>query len=335
MSRLKPIETKTLSLSPGLHILTYAEATDSFNPPLVNIAIPIGLIGSRVSLMFLEPLNEGFLTKPDEAVVIYIAGESAELLIGIFIGTQCNNPEIKLKTRHLIENHQATLPSTLSQHDIPVTNNKPLSTDNILPLAFSGHVEWQGDQQLNLGQGLGNPDKNWRIERFAIHWPNKPNGVEIEYGCYVKTLGETPKTTQNNFVGTKARALPITALSAQLIGVNADNYQLTLDVIFSETGLRPINANGQLIWGIHENEFLTGLRGFVTQKTTTSDATQASSIENRWSNTASVQPLPIENTVTVSANESTQINSIDQEEDRVPVVSATQADKPSNVISFS
>ncbi len=292
MSLLKPIETKTLQLRPGLHLLTYIKATDNLNPPIINIAIPIGLMSSRIAMLFLDANNEGFLNKPDDAVVIRVIGEAADLLVGIFITTECKSAEIQLKTEFLLENNQdLAVKSNIESETNELITDDDLSTEKTLQLSFSGHVEWQGDIQLAAGEGLGNPDKNWRIESFAIHWPNKPEGVDIEYRCYVKTLGETLTTLSNGFVGTKARALPITALSAQLTGLNAENYELTIQVIFSETDLRTITADGEFIWGIHEHEFLTGIRGFVKQKkkqkAINSSSTQNSTVENSWSKTDS------------------------------------------------
>jgi len=270
---IKPIETKTIHLRSGLHLLTYVEAADTDTPPIVNINVPMGLVDSRVSMMFLDPNNEGFLIQPNDAVVIRVIGEPAELSIGILTATQCKSAEIKLKTDYLLatEDEKANLTATDEEN-----------AEKILPLSFSGHVQWEGDVHSNAGEGLGNPERNWRIENFAIHWPNKPEDINIEYSCYVKSLGETPKTLLDGFIGTKARALPITALSAQLVGFGSENYELIIQVVFSETGLRTLTADGTLIRGIHENEFLTGIRGFVKQK---SNLTKADITENKWSDT--------------------------------------------------
>lgn len=288
MPLLKPIEIKTLHLRPGLHLLTYIDAIDKFHPPLVNITVPMGLIESRVTMMFLEANNEGFLNRPEDAVVIRVIGEPAELSIGIFITTDCKSPEIKLKTQYLLAKDESVLSSAIDKKTaLSAKENQDLSTEEIFQLSFSGHVEWEGDKQLAAGEALGNPDKGWRIERFAIHWPKKPEEVDIEYRCHVKTIGDTLKTSLNGFVGTKARALPITGLSVQLTGLKAKNYELIIEVIFSETGLRTLTADGQFIWGIHDNEFLTGIRGFVRHKAIDSYPAQTSAVENKWSNTDS------------------------------------------------
>jgi hypothetical protein len=265
MSQLKSIETKPLYLRAGLHLLTYIEAVDKENPPLINIILPMGQVNSQVSFLFSDPQKEGFLTQPNEIVAVRVMGAPVELVIGIFASPDCKSPEIKLKTELLSPEKEDVKNQETPTLTAP-TVEETLSSENKHPLAFSGHVQWQGDVQVAQGEALGNPQKNWRIESLAIHWPKKPEEIDIEYYCYVKTLGQSPKSILDQPTGTKARALPISALSAQLIGANADQYELTLQVIFSETGLRSLTANGELFSGLHENEYLTGIRGFVTRK---------------------------------------------------------------------
>ena len=336
---IKPIETKTLHLRPGLHLLTYADAADPYNPPLVNINVPMGLVGSRISMLFLDANNEGFLNQPNDAVVIRVIGESAELSIGILVTTECKSAEIKLKTEYLLGKEDDLNESSVDDEKIDLAPVDEEGTEKILPLSFSGHVEWQGDVDSAVGEGLGNPEKNWRIENFAIHWPNKPEGIDIEYRCHVKSLGETLKTLLDGFVGTKARALPITALSAQLVGLGSENYELVIQVMFSETGLRTITADGEFIWGIHENEFLTGIRGFVKQKTIDTKIDKVAAVENKWSDagTDSIKETLVTEEDTAIA-ENTWANAGETptvgKQETHTITSPVQKNTPSNVISF-
>jgi len=338
---IEPIETKTIHLRPGLHLLTYADAADQYNPPLVNINVPMGLVGSRVSMLFLDANSEGFLNQPNDAVVIRVIGESAELSIGILVTTECTSAEIKLKTEYLLASEDHLNDSSMEMNDekIDLTPIDEEGSEKILPLSFSGHVEWQGDVHSAVGEGLGNPEKNWRIENFAIHWSKKPEGIDIEYRCYVKSLGETLKTSLDGFVGTKARALPITALSAQLVGLGSENYELIIQVMFSETGLRTITADGELIWGIHENEFLTGIRGFVKQKAVDTKIDKVTAVENKWSN---AETDSIKETL-VTEKETAIVENTWANADKTPTVekqethtitSPVQKSTLSNVISF-
>jgi hypothetical protein len=329
---IKPIETKTIHLRPGLHLLTYVDAADQYNPPLVNINVPMGLVGSRVSMMFLDANNEGFLNQPNDTVVIRVIGESAELSIGILVTTECKSAEIKLKTEYLLGKEDDLNESSVDDEKIDLAPVDEEGTEKILPLSFSGHVEWQGDVHSSAGEGLGSPEKNWRIENFAIHWPEKPEGIDIEYRCHVKSLGETLKTSLDGFVGTKARALPITALSAQLVGLGSENYELVIQVMFSETGLRTITADGEFIWGIHENEFLTGIRGFVKQKTV--DVDKASVNENKWSNASSASSIEEEKSDTENTWANSSETSVVEKQKTHTITSPIQKNTPSNIISF-
>lgn len=307
MSELKAIESKNLRLSTGLHLLSYLDAVDIENPPLVNIAIPMGQVNSQVSLLFQDPSHEGFLNKPNDSVVVRVVGESAEVTVGIFITPACKSTEIKFEAKPLLSENTVTtdtapepveaISPTVETETAVLTDKTPESeeaatpTEKDYPLAFSGHVQWQGDVQLAAGEALGNPEKDWRIESFAIHWPEKPADVSIEYHCYVNTLGESPKSSLNALTGTKARALPIAALSAKLIGENADLYELIIEVIFSETGVKTLSTDGELTWGLHENEYLTAIRGIVTEKVVMEETVVTDNVvENIWAD--SVQPEP-------------------------------------------
>ncbi|MCK4492911.1 MAG: hypothetical protein KAU26_02575 [Methylococcales bacterium] len=328
MSELKPVESKNLRLAVGLHLLSYLDAVDSDHPPLVNIAVPMGQIDSQVSFLFQDPNNEGFLKKPYETAVVRVIGKPAEIMVGIFITSECKSAEIKFEAKPLTLDEKAPDTETETEAETEIeteanvdTTTVDLSPEKNYPLAFSGHVQWQGDVQLAAGEALGNPEKSWRIESFAIAWPDKPAEVDIEYYCYVNNLGESPKSSLNALVGTKARALPIAALSAQLIGANADRYELTIEVIFSETGVRTLSTDGSLTWGLHDNEYLTAIRGIVTEKVVidqaiaSNEAVVASDnvVENIWVD--SVQPEP---TKEVSPIENIWDDSVSVEAAQVP-----------------
>ncbi|MCK5872076.1 MAG: hypothetical protein KAG26_04550, partial [Methylococcales bacterium] len=165
MSELKAIESKNLRLSVGLHLLSYLDAVDTDHPPLINIAVPMGQIDSQVSFLFQDPTNEGFLKKPNDRAVVRVVGKPAEIMVGIFVTPECTSTEIKFEAKPLPSDETASETETAATASSPEKN---------YPLAFSGHVQWQGDVQLAAGEALGNPEKSWRIESFAIHWPDKP-----------------------------------------------------------------------------------------------------------------------------------------------------------------
>ena len=287
MSQLKPIESKNLRLPAGLHLLSYLEAVDNNNPPLVNLAVPMGQVDSQVSFLFQDPRNEGFLNKPNDRAVVRVVGKPAEIMVGIFVTPECTSAEIKFEAKPL--SSDAT---TATDENITETTKEDVLSEKNYPLAFSGHVQWQGDVQLAAGEALGNPEKNWRIESFAIHWPEKPAEVDIEYYCHVNNLGQSPKSSLNALVGTKARALPIAAISAQLTGANADRYDLTIEVIFSETGVRTLSTEGELTWGLHDNEYLTAIRGIVTEKVMAEEPVVTDNVvENIWADAVQSEPI--------------------------------------------
>jgi len=253
MSNSILVHTKSITLQPGLYLLHYISAIDTINPPSAHINISPSLTECHIAYLCSDPDNPNTLTQPNSGMAIRVSKENAEILINIFINTECTSPEAQLKLEKLFENNEITTTQKEKQ--------------NIFPLTFSGHVQWQGDIQLKAGEELGNPNKNWRIENFSIDWPNKITGITIEYSCVINNTGETPKSQLGNLVGTKSQALPITGITAKLVGEKTEPYELILQVTYSESGQRTIISTGELISGLHENEFLTGLKGYIKQKT--------------------------------------------------------------------
>lgn len=123
---------------------------------------------------------------------------------------------------------------------------------------LTGHVEMVGDTEKKRGEWLGKRSGAARVEGFAIHWDDKPDDVEIVYGCTIEGMGKAPNSITGGFVGTRQRAAAIKALWIDLKGKQKDAYALNYVAAFSRSGVltgRP----GKITSGLGVQDHLVGL----------------------------------------------------------------------------
>lgn len=130
---------------------------------------------------------------------------------------------------------------------------------------LTGHVEMIGDTVKKRGEWLGKRSGAARIEGFAIQWDDKPDHVELVYGCTVEGLGKAPNSVTGGFVGTRQRAAPIKALWIDLKGESKDDYQLNFVAAFSRSGVL-VGRPGRIVSGLGVKDHLVGLAVAVVKK---------------------------------------------------------------------
>lgn len=130
---------------------------------------------------------------------------------------------------------------------------------------LSGHVEMIGDTQKKRGEWLGKRSGTARIEGFTIQWDDKPDDVELVYGCTVEGLGKAPNSVTGGFVGTRQRAAAIKALWIDLKGEAKDRYQLNYVAAFSRSGAL-VGRPGKITSGLGVKDHLVGLAVAVVKK---------------------------------------------------------------------
>lgn len=123
---------------------------------------------------------------------------------------------------------------------------------------LAGHVEMVGDTTKKAGEWLGKRSGSARVEGFEIHWDDKPDDVELVYGCTIEGMGKAPNSVTGGFVGTRQRAAPLKALWIDLKGDGKDRYTLNYAAAFSRSGVlagRP----GRVVSGLGIKDHLVGL----------------------------------------------------------------------------
>ena len=125
-------------------------------------------------------------------------------------------------------------------------------------LSILASLEKQGDKLALPGELAGDINADLRLEGFQVHWPDRPEGVDLAYGVVVDGLGAMPVVSSGNFSGTRHQGKRITEVTLALVGPKAQRYQLSGRACFSGGFQLPIHS-GFPLSGPSGMEHLTGL----------------------------------------------------------------------------
>lgn len=159
--------------------------------------------------------------------------------------------------------------STLSSTTPPSKTAAPAS------LSVLGHVERQGDVRVSAGEWLGDPNSKARLEGFQVIWPQKPDDVSLVAGC--KAGQATQQIKDDEFLGTRQKATPISQLAVCLNGPGASEYQLNGEAAFSDGSREPLGAPKAVTGS--SGSYLVAVRLAITP---TQPEAPASSARSRW-----------------------------------------------------
>lgn len=208
-------------LEPGMYLFRYASKLSAEDMICFTLqATPLGK--GMIDFFPAEGVSRNTLAKLGDCIVGRVKGANTGVLITEY--RQTANPELRADLRiDRIDTSEAIISSQSAQ---------PARTVETCELRIAGHVERIGDT-VAQGGWLGSPSANSRIEGFVIEWPDRPDGVDIAYQCYVAGIGQQPPTLSGGYVGTRRQAAPITAVAFALVGPNAESYHLEGTVIFA------------------------------------------------------------------------------------------------------
>jgi len=206
----------TITLNAGMYILRLQQQPEgegqsiSINPaPLVS--------AGECTFFSSTNVKNNCLSSATESMIVRIESDEATLLIAE--SSAENQAVLQLKVDKI---------SDLSlKAQAPTIEEVEKITPQPENVWCSGHIEWQGDVQSNVGEYLGEPQSKNRLEGFSIEWENRPDDIDIAYSCEVEQMGRTPVALSGGFVGTRQRALAIYSISLTLVGLNADQYELS------------------------------------------------------------------------------------------------------------
>ncbi|MFD2252730.1 hypothetical protein FHS82_004154 [Pseudochelatococcus lubricantis] len=228
------VYARAMPVSRGLYALRYIAAEDGGVPPKVVASFaPDSDPGAR---LFYGPDNaDGVLRAPGDALVVSVASDSV-VVVTIFVEGAARNDGVKLKLDRL-DRVTDRDESALRQ-----SAGREAGASEALPVFMSGHIAYRGDVTTRTGEWLGEPSAQEDIEGFSVHWPRRPIGVDIGYGCEVAGLGEVPETLTGDFVGTRKRMLPVVSISFRLRDEKAEQFDLELEAAFRDGSLVKVSG---------------------------------------------------------------------------------------------
>lgn len=266
------IESSLTQLEPGMWIFRYVSHTASNVPPLVNLnPSPFGK--GSIDFFPSEGVTRNTLVRPGDCIVARVKTAKSAIMISEYhLAGQPAKVVIKLDRIDDRANQAAILSGEdLSDLAKPAkakaTKNiqtNPSTTAENLNIKLLGHIQMRGDVVVQ-NDWLGEPNGNHRIEGFAISCDDLPEGVTLGYSCRT-TRGSQPQVVlANQFVGTRRKAMPITAVAFNLGGPNAGDYVLSGEIAFA--GFPPLAIKpGKELAGPTGAEQLVALRIAISKK---------------------------------------------------------------------
>ena len=263
------IESSLTQLEPGMWIFRYVSHTGSAVPPLVNLnPAPFGK--GVIDFFPSEGVTRNTLVKPGDCIIARVKTAKAAVMISEYhLAGQAAKVTIKLDRigdRPPTPAAIATTPDAPAKGKPSRTRKNPATetSPESLNIKLLGHIQMRGDVVVH-NDWLGNPGGNHRIEGFAISCDELPEGVTLGYSCRT-TRGSQPQVVlANQFVGTRRKATPITAVAFNLGGPNAGDYVLSGEIAFA--GLPPIAIKpGKELAGPTGAEQLVALRIAISKK---------------------------------------------------------------------
>ena len=258
------ITSSLKQLDPGMWIFRYVAHTPAAVPPLVNLnPAPFGK--GSIDFFPSEGVTRNTLVKPGDCIIARVKTAKAAIMISEYhLAGQSSEVTLKLDR---IDDGQATLAApTEKSAKVKNGNAKTAAAQpaDALNIKLLGHIQMRGDVIVH-NDWLGDPNSNHRIEGFALSCDELPEGVSLGYSCRT-TRGSQPQVVlANQFVGTRRKAMPITAVAFNLGGPNAGDYVLSGEIAFA--GLPPIAIKpGKELAGPTGAEQLVALRIAISKK---------------------------------------------------------------------
>lgn len=222
---------RTMQINRGLYALKYLAAHDVGTPALVTVAFAPDSEGGE--FFWAPDTQPGVLRQPGDTVVMSSLGSSL-LVVTIFLLGPASEDTVKLKLDRidgLSERDIAAVKGSGATQPVQVPDQPD---EEIEPIYLSGHIAYKGDMTAAPGKWLGSPEEREQIEGFTVHWPRRPVGTDISYGCTIGGRAVGAETVTGDFTGTRKRGLPLTSIFFRLRDEGAERFELQLTAAFSD-----------------------------------------------------------------------------------------------------
>jgi len=249
----KAIQVKTTLkvLSPGMYTVRYirtqfessgeAKLQRATNVPLAFSQAPIRMAG-QIEFICPEGITHQTLSAPGDYLIANVKSGEAVLSASKYLPKPlAGKVDVQWRIEPL---QQPEMPTTKAPIVGPkwASSNERSSKASVapLPIHLSGHVERQGDVTVGVGEWLGSPTGQARLEGLKVEWQNPPANVGFVGAC--RSGEKTLQVRGSDYLGTKRQATPITQLALCLSGDNTAAYQLDAEAVFSDGSHHTLGA---------------------------------------------------------------------------------------------
>jgi hypothetical protein len=190
--------------------------------------------------------------------MLLVSGGPVELLVSACLARP-DSPMPKLRLDRVALEAMAAAPAATAKAAAPSAAAAP-GPITISPNGISliGHIQAVGDKVAAMGEFLGDPKTNLRLEGFQAMWPNRPEGVDLTYGVTIEGAAPTANVLTGKFCGTRNEARRITEVRFDLVGPQANAWRLEGSAHFSGGYQMPL-VPGMALTGPSGSEHLTAL----------------------------------------------------------------------------
>jgi hypothetical protein len=202
----------------------------------------------KLNLIATDGTDGAVLRDGSDCIVLHVSGAPVELLVTAFLA-QAGDAIPPLRVDQI-----ALDPAPSAQ---PASGARPIAI-GAQGISLIGHIERTGDVVAGLGQVLGEPASDLRLEGFQAMWPDRPDGVDLAYGITVEGAGAMPIVKTGKFCGTKGQARRITEVTFALVGPQAPRYAIEGTAYFTGGFQLPVSS-GIALSGPSGLEHLTAL----------------------------------------------------------------------------
>jgi hypothetical protein len=253
------ISSSSINLNPGAYILRHpgnglAPLALARSPSAVNNDGKLQTIATAGDLGML-------LRDASDCVMLLVSGGPVELLVSACL-ERPDSPMPKLRLDRVALEAMAAAPAAPAMPAAPVPQPTPVAPGPITisphGISLIGHIQSVGDKVAAMGEFLGDPKSNLRLEGFQAAWPDRPAGVDLSYGVTIEGHAPTANVVSGKFCGTRNEARRITEVRFDLVGPQANAWRLEGSAHFSGGYQMPL-VPGMALTGPSGSEHLTAL----------------------------------------------------------------------------
>lgn len=294
------VKTALKVLSPGMYTARYISSQIKGKPegsgsraniPLAFSQAPIQVEG-EIEFVCPEHITHKTLSAPGDYLLVNVKGGDAVLAVSKYspkaltdavdVHWRIEPLSQATQDRSSLGENKPIGPSSLGPSSVNNTSASPYQGGQ---LSLQGHIERRGDVQVPAGEWLGDPQGTARLEGLRMVWRQQPDNVTLMAGC--KAGENTQQIKNDQYLGTRQQATPITQLAVFLTGSDAHTYQLEGEAAFSDGSRQSLGKSTASIGS--KGSYLVAVRlsitGYAQQEEMPSTAQKApspSSARSRW-----------------------------------------------------